>query len=142
MTPERLRALVEGGETLAVEFKSEASVPLPDRELVENIVCLANRSDDGPGWLLIGIEDDGRISGARPRHEAGRTDPLRVQALIANRTRPSLSTRAEVVPCNERDVLVIEVLSARQPIRYGGRSLFAPRARWRRQTWLHSVPFS
>ena len=116
MTPERLRALVEGGETLAVEFKSEASVPLPDRELVENVVCLANRSDDGPGWLLIGIEDDGRVSGARPRHEAGRTDPLRVQALIANRTRPSLSTRAEVVPCNERDVLVIEVLSARQPI--------------------------
>ena len=66
--------------------------------------------------MLIGVENDGRISGARPRHEAGRTDPLRVQALIANRTLPSLSTRAEVVPCDEQDILVIEVLSARQPI--------------------------
>lgn len=116
MAPARLRALLEGGETLAVEFKSEATVPRPDRELAENAVCLANRSDEGHGWLLIGVEDAGRVSGARPRHAAGRTDSLRVQALIANRTLPSLPTRAEVVPGDEQDVLVIEVLSARQPV--------------------------
>lgn len=87
MTPERLRALLEGGETLAVEFKSEATVPLPDRELVENVVCLANRSDEGPGWLLIGVEDDGRVSGARPRHEA-----TKQAALILYAYRPLLPT--------------------------------------------------
>lgn len=51
MTPEQLREMIAGGETLAVEFKSERSGAFPDRELVEAVVCLANRSDSGPGWL-------------------------------------------------------------------------------------------
>ena len=116
MTPERLRALIKGGETLAVEFKSEEADQLSDRTLVETVVCLANRSGDGPGWLLIGVEDDGRISGARPRHETGATDPIRVQALIANRTRPSLSARVKVVSLEGQDILVIEVPVMRQPL--------------------------
>ena len=115
MTPERLEALVAGGETSAVEFKGEAAGRLADRDLVETVVCLANRSDTGPGWLLIGVEDGGRVSGARPRHETGRTEPARVQALIASRTRPSLSVRAEVVALEGREVLVIEVPPVRQP---------------------------
>jgi ATP-dependent DNA helicase RecG len=45
----------------------------------------------------VGVEDDGTVSGARPRHEAGRTDPLRVQALIANMTQPALSAVAGLV---------------------------------------------
>ena len=116
MTPERLTALIEGGETLAVEFKSEEAASLSDRTLVETVVCLANRSGDGPGWLLIGVEDDGRISGARPRHETGATDPIRVQALVANRTRPSLAVRVKVVALKGREVLVIEVPVMRQPL--------------------------
>ena len=116
MTPERLTALIEGGETLAVEFKSEEAASLTDRTLVETVVCLANRSGDGPGWLLIGVEDDGRISGARPRHEIGATDPIRVQALIANRTRPSLSARVKVVALEGRQILVVEVPAMRQPL--------------------------
>ena len=116
MTPERLSALIKGGETLAVEFKSEEAASLSDRTLVETVVCLANRSGDGPGWLLIGVEDDGRISGARPRHETGATDPIRVQALIANRTRPSLSARVKVVSLEGQEVLVIEVPVMRQPL--------------------------
>ncbi len=116
MTPEHLGKLIEGGETLAVEFKSEVRAPFTDRELVETAVCLANRSSNGPGWLLIGVEDDGRVSGARPRHEHGGTDPLRVQALIGNRTRPSLSVRAEVVPLHGREVLVVEIPTLRQPV--------------------------
>ena len=116
MTPERLTALIKDGETLAVEFKSEEAASLSDRTLVETVVCLANRSGDGPGWLLVGVEDDGRISGARPRHETGTTDPIRVQALIANRTRPSLSTRVKVVSLEGQEVLVIEVPVMRQPL--------------------------
>ena len=61
LTPERLEALVAGGETSAVEFKGEAAGRLADRDLVETVVCLANRSDTGPGWLLI------RSGGRRPR---------------------------------------------------------------------------
>jgi ATP-dependent DNA helicase RecG len=44
------------------------------------------------GVLLVGVEDDGTVSGARSRHEAGRTGPTAVQALIAYMTQPALPT--------------------------------------------------
>jgi ATP-dependent DNA helicase RecG len=90
MISELLREIIAKGESLNVEFKGEERKALEDPELVEAVICLANRSGDEPGWLLVGVEDDGRITGARPRHAGKNTDTYRVQALIANRTRPSL----------------------------------------------------
>jgi len=115
MIPEGLRSLIAGGETLDVEFKGEEARPLSDGELVEAVVCLANRPGDAPGWLLVGVEDDGRITAARPRHH-DRTDPLRVQSLIANRTRPSISVRAELIAVDGLEVLAIEVPASRSPL--------------------------
>ena len=116
MTTDRLKALIAGGESLEVEFKSEASKRLSDGDLVEAVVCLANRPGTGHGWLLIGVEDDRIVSGARPRHEGDRTDLPRLQAMIANRTRPSLTVRAELGSVDEKDVLAIEVPASRQPM--------------------------
>ncbi len=59
MTPERLRDLIARGESLSVEFKRAAS----SRELVETVVCLANRPGREPAWLLLGVEDDGTVVG-------------------------------------------------------------------------------
>ena len=115
MMPEDLRRLIGAGETLQVEFKGEEQRPLSDGDLIEAVVCLANRSDDAPAWVLIGVEDDGRLTGARPRHH-DRTDPLRLQALISNRTRPSLAVRAEVITLEDKDVIVIEIPSTRSPV--------------------------
>jgi ATP-dependent DNA helicase RecG len=115
VTPEDLRRLVAGGETLAVEFKGESGKELNDSELIETVVCLANRPNDQPGWLIIGVEDDGRIMGARHRHKT-RTDPHHVQSLIANRTRPSHSVRAEVLTLADKEVLAIEVPTLRSPV--------------------------
>ncbi len=115
MTPEALRSLIAGDETLDVEFKGEEVRALSDGDLVEGVVCLANRPGNAPGWLLVGVEDDGRITGARPRH-ADRTDPLRLQALVAHRTRPSLSARVEIVRLGDRDVIAVEVPAARSPV--------------------------
>jgi ATP-dependent DNA helicase RecG len=115
VTPETLRSLIAGSETLDVEFKGEEAPALSDGDLVEAVVCLANRPGNAPGWLLVGVEDDGRVTGARPRH-ADRTDPLRLQALIAHRTRPSLSARVEIVRLGEQDVIVVEVPAARAPV--------------------------
>lgn len=112
MTPEALRALLTVGETLDVEFKSEEVGALSDCDLLEAIVCLANRPGTASGWLLVGVEDEGRVSGARARHES-RTDCQRVQALIAHRTRPSFSVRAEVVLLDGKGVLAIEKTPAR-----------------------------
>jgi ATP-dependent DNA helicase RecG len=115
VTPERLLELIQAGESLDVEFKGERTHSVSDNELVEAVVCLANRSSDRPGWLLLGIEDDGCITGARPRHH-DRTDPLRVQALIANRTRPALSVRVEVISVEGKDVIAIEVPALKAPV--------------------------
>jgi len=116
MTPELLQELIATGESLDVEFKGEERSPLSDDDLVEAVVCLANRSADTPAWLLIGVEDDGRITGARPRHESGRTDPARLAALIANRTRPSLTPRVEIVSCQGKEVIVVEVPPQYAPV--------------------------
>ena len=116
MTPDWLRELIAGKETLCVEFKGEGRSALSDRELVEAIVCLTNRPGDEPGWLLVGVEDDGRVTGARPRHGPVSTDPVRVQALIANRTRPSLTCRASLVYVEDTPVLVIEIPPSRVPV--------------------------
>lgn len=114
MTSERLEEMIATGETLDVEFKGEESRSLSDADLVEAVVCLANRPGDSPGWLLVGVEDDGRVTGARTRHETG-TDPVRLQALVANRTRPALTPRVEVIDLSGRPVIVVEVPPVRSP---------------------------
>ncbi|MBN1426197.1 putative DNA binding domain-containing protein [Candidatus Fermentibacteria bacterium] len=115
MTTEHLHGLIEAGERSDVEFKGEGIRPLSDNELVEAVVCLANRHGSTAGWVRVGVEDDGSITGARPRHH-DRTDPLRVQALLANRTRPSLSVRAELAVLSGKEILVIEVPASRTPV--------------------------
>ncbi len=117
MSPDRLRQIIQQGETLDVEFKSEGQRHLSDDEIVQAVVCMANRPSEQSGWVLIGVEDDGRLTGARPRHGAT-TDPLRLQALIANRTRPSLSVQVYVVPMQPEgvEIIAIEVPPVRIPI--------------------------
>ena len=116
MTPEHLRELIAAGESLDVELKGEAHGPLSDTDLVDAVVCLSNRPADEPGWLLIGMDDDGCVTGAVPRHEAGVTDPTRLQALIANRTRPSVAVRVEIVDLTIGPVIAVEVPAALSPM--------------------------
>jgi ATP-dependent DNA helicase RecG len=104
--PTRVARWIADGECYEVEFKGEQRERLNDRDLVEAVVCLANGSG---GVLLVGVEDDRTVSGARPRHEAGHTDPLRIQALIANMTQPPLSTIVKTVQIEGRELLVVEV---------------------------------
>ena len=115
MNPETLRSLIANGETLSAEFKGEERSPLNDRELVEAVVCLANRIGHDPAWLLIGVEDDGRVTGARPRHGTA-TDTDKLAALIAGRTRPALAVGVEIVALDWQVVLVIQIPPQRQPV--------------------------
>lgn len=102
----RVRRALAEGESYAVEFKSERSGALNDRDLVEAVVCLANGTG---GLLLLGVEDDGTPTGARPRHESGRTDPFRVQALIANNTQPAVSVAVHLVDVDGTGIVVVDV---------------------------------
>ncbi|WP_078114085.1 helix-turn-helix domain-containing protein [Gordonia sp. IITR100] len=69
------RALIADGENFTTEFKRS---DINDKELTKAVACLAN--GDG-GVLLVGVDDNGIVVGAQPRH--GRTtDPARVGAYI------------------------------------------------------------
>ena len=116
MDTDRLRELIAQGESLNLEFKGEEKAPLSDRELIEAVVCMANRPTSEEGFILIGVEDDGRVTGARPRHEAGTIDPRRIQALIANRTQPPLTCPVEVTNFEGKRVIVIKVPRADRPV--------------------------
>jgi ATP-dependent DNA helicase RecG len=101
VTPEDLVQLVERGETYTVEFKRDVN----DSELTTNVVCLAN--GDG-GVLLIGVDDDGSVIGARPRHGLS-THPERLSALVTNTTSPPVNVTASTVEIDHKTVIIIEV---------------------------------
>lgn len=92
-------------ETLAVEFKSDLK-KLGDTELIEAIVGMTNTSG---GNLYLGVEDDGTITGVHKNH----ADEIGVVALIANKTIPSVATRAEIINEENKDVLKIEIPMSR-----------------------------
>lgn len=112
MRAEDLGKVIRQGESLMVEFKSEEKAQLSDRDLVAAVVCLANGQG---GHLVVGVRNDGRITGARPRHGQG-TDPLRIQSLIAGRTVPPVTVRAQLLTLDGKQVLVIEVPRADRPV--------------------------
>lgn len=101
-----LKAILSRGETLQVEFKSDLKC-LPDRELVAAVVALANTEG---GELLLGIEDDGKVTGLHANH----LNITGLAALIANKTNPSLAVHIEVVRLVEYDIARIRVPKSRQ----------------------------
>ncbi|MBN8749577.1 Uncharacterised protein [Xylophilus ampelinus] len=88
-------------ESLTVEFKSDRT-QLPDRQLVEAIVCMAN-SEGGELWL--GVEDDGTPTGLHANH----ADLAGLEGVVASRTAPSPAVKVERVALPQAVVARIEV---------------------------------
>ncbi len=109
MNSTAVEALIAGGETLTVEFKTGG---ISDTDLIEAVACMANGSG---GHLLIGVRDDGTVTGAGPRHGTT-TEPARLEALIGNRTEPSVVTAAEVIALDENEVIVVEIPAGRSVV--------------------------
>lgn len=91
-------------ETLTVEFKSDLK-KLPDRELIEALVCLAN-AEGGELWL--GVEDDGTPTGLHAEHRLLEG----LAGMVAARTSPSLNVQAEAVELGDVSVACIRVPKA------------------------------
>lgn len=115
MQPEDVKALAEGGESLAVEFKrATPRDALSDGDIVEAVVCLANGEG---GTLLIGVEDDGTISGAAPRGPRGdHVTPQQLAAYILNKTIDPISTHVHLVHIDDVIVFVVEVPASPSPV--------------------------
>ena len=92
-------------ESLDIEFKSDLKC-YPDHDLIEEIVGMTNTAG---GYLFLGVEDDGTITGVHKKHR----DPIGVTALIANSTVPPIAVRAEIITEEDKDVLKIEVPRSR-----------------------------
>ena len=98
--------LIQQGESLALEFKSDLKC-LSDRDLVAAVVSLANTEG---GDLLLGIEDDGTVTGLHANHFAVSGLP----SLIANKTNPALSVRVERYDLQGKSIVRITVPKSRQ----------------------------
>lgn len=98
--PSQLRTLLAGGETLTVEFKRAS---INDAELVEAVVCLANAKG---GQLLLGVEDDGTVTGLDPGRPE-RREPERLAALITSRTEPPVVVEVELLATADGEVAVV-----------------------------------
>jgi ATP-dependent DNA helicase RecG len=103
----KIEDIIKQGETLTVEFKRDN--PLSDRELVEAVVALANTEG---GILLLGVEDDGAVSGLHKTH----TDIFGIPPLVANKTIPSISVRAERREVDGHVCALIQVPKSHQPV--------------------------
>lgn len=92
-------------ETITIEFKSDIDC-LDEKELVSEIVGMTNTEG---GVLYLGVEDNGDITGVHKKHK----DPNGAMALIANKTVPSLSVRAEIIEEEGIEVLQIQIPMSR-----------------------------
>jgi ATP-dependent DNA helicase RecG len=108
-----LRELIASGETLTVEFKSDRG-PLDDAELLNTVACMANAQG---GLLLIGVEDDGTVTGLHPTH---RTRPELLAAFIASRTVPPLTVEVTfgtpLIGGMETTIASLRIPASPQPI--------------------------
>ncbi|MDF1580866.1 MAG: crosslink repair DNA glycosylase YcaQ family protein [Desulfuromonadales bacterium] len=98
--------LIQQGESLSLEFKSDLKC-LPDRDLVATVVSLANT--DG-GNLLLGVEDDGAVTGLHANH----LNVSGIPSLIANKTNPAISVRVERCELQGKSIARIVVPKSRQ----------------------------
>lgn len=112
MTELTLPEIIAQGESLTVEFKSDRG-PLADGDLVDTVVCMANGQG---GLLLIGVENDGAITGLHPTH---RTRPEFLAALISSRTVPPLTVQVSFDTLSaaggEVTIATLRIPTGRQP---------------------------
>ncbi len=105
MNEDHIRTIAAAGEEITREFKSELSRLQNDDEIVSDIVAMANTNG---GVLLLGVEDDGNITGT-PKRKGATIDPVKIRAMIYTRTVPGINTRVSVVPVDEVQIVAIEV---------------------------------
>lgn len=94
-----IQRLIEQGETLRSEFKSARAHP---DALAAALVSFLNTEG---GVLLIGVEDDGTISGVEHPDAASQ----RIDQILTNNVTPRATAYIEPVPVQEQTILKVTV---------------------------------
>lgn len=96
MKLQELEDLISKGEGQLLEFKKKASFP---EKIVKEMVAFANTKG---GQLLVGVDDDGSLSGLRYAEE----DRFVIDLAIQNHIRPGIKCQSELIPISrKRNVL-------------------------------------
>lgn len=99
ITAEKIKQLIAQGENLAVEFKREDVSP---DSVAKEMVAFANA---GGGSLLIGVEDDGQISGILH----SKVEEVWAVNIARNNIIPALDIMASMELVDEKRILFVEV---------------------------------
>lgn len=97
MTLQDIRVLASKGEGLKIEFKKKAAHP---EKIVRELIALANTAG---GDLLIGVDDDGTVSGQRFIDEEIFVMEKAIQELIF----PQLSYEVFLIKLNEKKGIAV-----------------------------------
>jgi len=97
MTLQEVKTLASKGEGLKIEFKKKASYP---EKIVKEFIALANTAG---GVVMIGVDDDGSVSGQRFIEEEIYVMEKAIKELIF----PVLSYELVTVPLNEKKGVAI-----------------------------------
>ena len=92
MTLQEVKILASQGEGLTLEFKKKAAFP---DKIVRELIALANTEG---GVLLLGVDDDGTVSGQRYIEE----EVFVMQKAIKELIFPALPYELETVKINEK----------------------------------------
>lgn len=92
MTIQELKVLASKGESLTLEFKKKAAFP---EKIVRELIALANTVG---GYLLIGVDDDGTVSGQRFIEE----EVFVMERAIKEFIFPSLPYELDQIKLNEK----------------------------------------
>lgn len=92
MTLQEIRSLANQGEGLKVEFKKKANHP---EKIVKELIALANT---GGGTLLLGVDDDGTVSGHKYIHD----EVFILEKAIHELIFPPLPFERFILPINDK----------------------------------------
>jgi len=96
MTRKELDGLVTQGENAHVEFKTKAAHP---DKILKEFVAFANTRG---GHLLIGVDDDGRISGLNNPEEEAEV----MEQALGSKCRPKLTYRYQFIPISRKKTVI------------------------------------
>jgi ATP-dependent DNA helicase RecG len=111
---EKVKALVAGGESQTVEFKSLSAGQLGD-SLFDTVSAFANRYG---GYILVGVADDGTISGVNPNACEGLRRNFVNRVSNPEVVFPPLSLSLEEIEIDGKLVLGLYVPPHSQPVRF------------------------
>lgn len=116
MTTDRLQSIIDQGEGISVEFKT-SSIAL-NKDAFDSICGFLNRSG---GHLLLGIQNDGTVSGVQEDKVQGIIDGIVTNANNPQKLNPPYYVSPEIVEVKDKKVIVIYVPESSQVHATNGR---------------------